>query len=93
MADDTKGSRRPEAEIYWEEPAVYSNWLFASVNGGLTRIVFCDRQGEQITARSAVLLETSNAKNLIGLLERLIKVEEAKAATAAPAPGGGATGG
>ena len=70
-----------EKDIYYDEPAVFANWFYVNVDGAMTRIVFCDRSGEQTTARTAVMLETGNAKKLISLLEGLMRTNEAKAGT------------
>lgn len=81
MSNGDNEKKRTEQEIYWGEPAVYANWFFANVNSDLTRIVFCDRAGEQISSRTAVVTETKNIKMLIGLLNRLIAENETTAGT------------
>ena len=61
-----------EKDIYYDEPAVFANWFYVNVDGAMTRIVFCDRSGEQITARTAVMLETGKALTLASIVPRCL---------------------
>ena len=61
--------------------AQFSNRFFAYASSGIMRIVFGDSTaGEEPTYHSAVVLELSDAKELVGLLSGLIAQVDAASA-------------